>query len=98
MQSLSKKFYKLLRTLPCIFRIFNKYFLYPNPQTDSNYQFVLPIEEEYNKSNQIPCLSPKQKNLPVGQTGGSLAFAILFVTINWCIGYQLYKRKIYIKI
>lgn len=37
--------------------------------------------------------------LPIfGQTGGSLAFAILFVTINWCIGYQLYKRKIYIKI
>ena len=33
-----------------------------------------------------------------GQLGGSLAFAILFVTINWCIGYQLYKRKIYIKI
>ena len=33
-----------------------------------------------------------------GQIGGSLAFAILFVTINWCIGYQLYKRKIYIKI
>jgi predicted acyltransferase len=33
-----------------------------------------------------------------GQTGGSLAFAILFVTINWCIGYQHYKRKIYIKI
>ena len=33
-----------------------------------------------------------------GQTGGSLAFALLFVTINWCIGYQLYKRKIYIKI
>jgi len=75
MQSLSKKFYKLLRTLPCIFRIFNKYFLYPNPQTDSNYQFVLPIEEEYNKSNQIPFLSPKQKNLPVGQTGGSLVFS-----------------------
>lgn len=33
-----------------------------------------------------------------GQLGGSLAFAILFVTITWCIGYQLYKRKIYIKI
>jgi predicted acyltransferase len=33
-----------------------------------------------------------------GQLAGSLAFAILFVTINWCIGYQLYKRKIYIKI
>ncbi len=33
-----------------------------------------------------------------GETGGSLAYALLFVTINWCIGYQLYKRKIYIKI
>ena len=33
-----------------------------------------------------------------GQTGGSLAYALLFVTLNWCIGYQLYKRKIYIKI
>ena len=33
-----------------------------------------------------------------GETGGSLAYALLFVGINWCIGYQLYKRKIYIKI
>lgn len=33
-----------------------------------------------------------------GETAGSLAFALLFVGINWCIGYQLYKRKIYIKI
>ena len=33
-----------------------------------------------------------------GDTGGSLAYALLFVAINWCIGYQLYKRKIYIKI
>ena len=23
---------------------------------------------------------------------------LLFVVVNWCIGYQLYKRKIYIKI
>ena len=37
--------------------------------------------------------------MPVfGETGGSLAYALLFVAINWCIGYQLYKRKIYIKI
>ena len=28
----------------------------------------------------------------------SLFFAILFVVINWCIGYPLYKRKIYIKL
>ncbi|MBQ8224067.1 MAG: DUF1624 domain-containing protein [Bacteroides sp.] len=31
-------------------------------------------------------------------TTASLAYAITFVAINWCIGYQLYKRKIYIKI
>ena len=28
----------------------------------------------------------------------SLAFALLFVGLNWVIGYQLYRRKIYIKI
>lgn len=37
--------------------------------------------------------------MPVfGETGGSLAYALVFVGINWCIGYQLYKKKIYIKI
>lgn len=39
------------------------------------------------------CLKPW-----LGDTGGSLAYALVFVGINWCIGYQLYKRKIYIKI
>lgn len=34
----------------------------------------------------------------LGDTGGSLAYALLFVALNWCIGYLLYKRKIYIKI
>lgn len=34
----------------------------------------------------------------LGETGGSCVYAIIFVLINWCIGYQLYKRKIYIKI
>jgi predicted acyltransferase len=29
---------------------------------------------------------------------GSLVYALLFVLLNWIIGYQLYKRKIYIKI
>lgn len=33
-----------------------------------------------------------------GDTGGSLAYALVFIAINWVIGYQLYKRKIYIKI
>lgn len=33
-----------------------------------------------------------------GETSGSLVYALLFVGINWCIGYQLYKRKIYIKL
>lgn len=31
-------------------------------------------------------------------TLASLLFAILFVLFNWCIGYILYKKKIYIKI
>ncbi|MCH4146816.1 MAG: DUF5009 domain-containing protein [Prevotella sp.] len=29
---------------------------------------------------------------------GSLVYALLFVLLNWVIGYQLYKRRIYIKI
>lgn len=33
-----------------------------------------------------------------GNEGGSLAYAILFVLLNWAIGYILYKKKIYIKI
>lgn len=33
-----------------------------------------------------------------GDEGGSLAYAILFVLLNWSIGYILYKKKIYIKI
>lgn len=33
-----------------------------------------------------------------GNTGGSLAYALVFIAINWSIGYQLYKRKIYIKL
>ncbi len=31
-------------------------------------------------------------------TLASLLFAILFVMLNWCVGYILYKKKIYIKI
>jgi predicted acyltransferase len=34
----------------------------------------------------------------LGDYGGSLAFALLFVLLNWAIGYILYKRKILIKI
>ena len=33
-----------------------------------------------------------------GDNGGSLAFAILFVTVCWCVSHILYKKKIYIKI
>lgn len=29
---------------------------------------------------------------------GSLVYALLFVGLNWCIGYYLYRKKIYIKI
>lgn len=31
-------------------------------------------------------------------TLASLIFALLFVLVNWCVGYILYKKKIYIKI
>ncbi len=31
-------------------------------------------------------------------TLASLIFALLFVGVNWCVGYILYKKKIYIKI
>ncbi|MEA4841012.1 MAG: heparan-alpha-glucosaminide N-acetyltransferase domain-containing protein [Bacteroidales bacterium] len=34
----------------------------------------------------------------LGDFSGSLAFALLFVGVNWAIGYILYKKKIYIKI
>lgn len=33
-----------------------------------------------------------------GEYGGSLAYSLLFIALNWVIGYQLYKRKIYIKL
>lgn len=33
-----------------------------------------------------------------GATGGSLAWAIFFVTLNWIPGYLLYKKQIYIKL
>ena len=32
------------------------------------------------------------------KTFASLIFALLFVGINWIVGYILYKKKIYIKI
>ena len=33
-----------------------------------------------------------------GEYGGSLVYSLLFIALNWVIGYQLYKRKIYIKL
>lgn len=33
-----------------------------------------------------------------GNFGGSLAWAILFVVLNWIPGYWLYKKRIYIKL
>lgn len=41
------------------------------------------------------CLIPMCCN---NETLASLVFALLFVLFNWCIGYILYKKKIYIKI
>ena len=33
-----------------------------------------------------------------GEYGGSLVYSLLFIVLNWVIGYQLYKRKIHIKL
>jgi predicted acyltransferase len=33
-----------------------------------------------------------------GDKGGALAYALVYVLICWCIGYILYKKKIYIKL
>ena len=33
-----------------------------------------------------------------GSYGGSLAFALLFIILNWAIAYPLYKKRIYIKL
>ena len=33
-----------------------------------------------------------------GDLGGSLACALIYDALLWCIAYPLYKRKIYIKI
>ena len=32
------------------------------------------------------------------ETFASLIFALLFIGVNWLVGYVLYKKKIYIKI
>lgn len=32
------------------------------------------------------------------ETLASLVFALLFVLLNWCVGYILYRKRIYIKI
>ena len=34
----------------------------------------------------------------LGSYGGSLAYALLFITLCWIVGYWLYRRRIYIKI
>jgi predicted acyltransferase len=34
----------------------------------------------------------------LGDTAGSLAYALLFILLNWSIGYILYRRHIYIKL
>ncbi len=34
----------------------------------------------------------------LGNLNASLAYALLFVVINWLVGYSLYKRKIFIKL
>jgi predicted acyltransferase len=47
----------------------------------------------------IRVITYKNVLLPVlGIKAASLAWAILYVCLNWCVGYILFKKKIYIKL
>ena len=54
----------------------------------------------YSNGNDINIIRYTYINLiPLfGENGASCIYALLFVFLNWCIGYPLYKRKIYIKL
>lgn len=54
----------------------------------------------YSDGNDINIIRYTYINLiPLfGENGASCIYALLFVCLNWCIGYPLYKRKIYIKL
>ena len=54
----------------------------------------------YSNGNDINIIRYTYINLiPLfGENGASCIYALLFVCLNWCIGYPLYKRKIYIKL
>ena len=58
------------------------------------------IPDEIAESNDINIIRYTYINLiPLfGENGASCIYALLFVCLNWCIGYPLYKRKIYIKL
>ena len=39
-----------------------------------------------------------QYSISLGVFAAALIFALLFIGVNWLVGYVLYKKKIYIKI
>ena len=58
--------------------------------------FTFPVGEK--QMNVIGFVYSQLLSPIFGQYGGSLVYSLLFIALNWVIGYQLYKRKIYIKL
>jgi predicted acyltransferase len=63
---------------------------------------ILPFSVFHLFSGQYLTIQSALYNLALmpllGAKGGALAYALIFVGINWCIGNILYKKKIYIKL
>ena len=58
--------------------------------------FTFPVGD--NQMNVIGFVYSQLLSPIFGQYGGSLVYSLLFIALNWVIGYQLYKKKIYIKL
>lgn len=58
--------------------------------------FTFPVGDK--QMNVIGYIYTQMLSPMFGQYGGSLVYSLLFIALNWVIGYQLYKRKIYIKL
>jgi predicted acyltransferase len=57
--------------------------------------FRIPFNDSTNIHNAV-CMGALEPLL--GKYCGALMYSLLFVALNWCIGYILYKKNIYIKI
>lgn len=90
---------KYVNTLTRFFESFgvNPLFLYVLSEI-----LVVPISLHLHINNSITDIRGLSHDMiwqPLfGENGGSLAYSIVYILINWSIGYILYKKKIYIKL